>query len=476
MKFENLLFGLKWSFLERASVIVLQIILEILLARLLLPADYGILGMIAVVVAFANVFIDGGFSNALIHFQDRTVKDEAAVFYLSMFIGLLSYVILYVAAPSISLFYSRDLTLLLRVIGIGIIFNAFGVLYRAKMVIDLNFKSQTKFSILSMVVSGIAGVVLAIKGFGVWSLVAQTLIYTLLFNMFLFLNFRTVPISSLETKSLRRITGFGSKIFLSSVIHALYFNAYPVILGKVHTPQIVGLYSKANQLSVYPAGLFASVLQRVFFPYLSGMQQDQAAVYRLNLTVIKWYAMAVFPVAGLVVFFAPELIVWLLSDRWDEIVLPLQILLSAAAFFPIIILNMNILQVLGKGGLFLRTEVLTKCIGIVSLFLTFRSGFSVICCGILLQIILQWVITSIISSKILGMNSVGQLFTVSRVVLSNVFLIGFLEIIRQWTDYSGVWYTVLSIAFFAMIYLMIIRYFYLSDLLQLKHLLLKRKE
>ncbi|MBW8362834.1 MAG: lipopolysaccharide biosynthesis protein [Kaistella sp.] len=474
MKSETLISGLKWSFLERAAVIVLQIALEIVMARLLVPTDYGILGMIAVVIAFANVFVDGGFSNALIHFQDRRESDYSAVFFLSLGIGLGAYGFLFLAAPAISSFYGKDLTFMLRIIGICILFNAFGVIYRAKMIIQMNFKKQTVYSAVSMLVSGMAGIILAYMGYGVWALITQMLVYTFFYNFFLFLHHRTVPHWNIEKAALKRILGFGSNIFVSSVIHGIYFNAYPVLLGKVYPSKIVGLYTKANQLSIYPAGIFSAVLQRVFFPFLSAIQSDRAAVYQHHLRFVKFYALVFFPLAALVIFFAEPLTIWLLSESWIEIVLPLQILMLASAFFPVIILNMNIFQVVGKSGLFLRTEILTKIIGIVILFLTYQYGFIMVCYGILLQIYLQFALTSIITSHLLKQNLWAQLAVVMKILMLNGLLFAALVYLQAATGFGSLWTAPAGVLLFIIPYLVIIRYFYREDFAHMLHFLQNR--
>ena len=247
------------------------------------------------------------------------------------------------------------------------------------------------------------------------------------------------------------------------MIHAVYFNAYPVLLGKVYTSNIVGLYTKANQLSIYPAGMFSAVIQRVFFPYLAAIQSDSNTIFRHNLRFIKLYSLAVFPVVATVIFFAKPLMVFLLSDTWIDIVRPLQILLVASAFFPIIILNMNIFQVLGKSGLFLRTEILTKVIGIVILLLTFRYGFIVVCLGILLQIFTQFGITAAISSKLLKQNMWLQIFVVLKILLFTIILYLIPMLLGLTPESASTTGSILGIAVFAISYLLIIHYFYRQD-------------
>lgn len=451
MKPGTLLSGLKWSFLERASVIILQLVLEVILARLLVPEDYGILGMIMVVVAFATVFIDGGFSNALIHYQDRKEADYAAVFYLSILIGVVCYVVLFLSAPAISNFYGKDLSLMIRVIGLSILFNSFGVLYKARLSIDMNFKKQTVFSGIAMLISGVVGVLMALNSYGVWSLIVQLLIFSLLSNFFLFFHFKMVPKVNFERGAMNRILGFGSKIFVSSVLQAVYFNAYPIVLGKMYSSSIVGLYTKANQLSIYPASIFSGVLQRVFYPYLAKIQSDKMQIYAHHLKFTRIYALIAFPVAATVMYFAKPIVLTLLSSSWIDIILPLQILLASSAFFPLIILNMNIFQVLGKSSMFLKTEICTKVLGIGILFTTFKLGFMAICVGIFIQIVLQFLVTSIISSKLLNNSILSPISAslkfaaVSAILYALIFYLG-LEV------EAGLFHAVAAFFLFAILY------------------------
>ncbi len=451
MKPGTLISGLKWSFLERASVIILQLVLEVILARLLVPEDYGILGMIMVVVAFANVFIDGGFSNALIHYQDRKEADYAAVFYLSLLIGIVCYAILYFTAPAISNFYGKDLSLMIRVIGLSIVFNSFGVLYKARLSIDINFKKQTIFSGIAMLFSGIVGVFMAYTGYGVWSLIAQLLIFSFLSNFFLFFHFKMVPKVHFERVAMNRILGFGSKIFVSSVLQAVYFNAYPIVLGKMYSSSIVGLYTKANQLSIYPASIFSGVLHRVFYPYLAKIQSDKIQIYAHHLKFTRIYALIAFPIAATVIYFAKPIVLTLLSSSWLDIILPLQILLAASAFFPLIILNMNIFQVMGKSGLFLKTEIFTKILGIGILFTTFKMGFVAICIGIFIQIVLQFLVTSIISSKLLN-SSILSPISASLKLAAVCAILYVLTFYLGLSVEAGFFHAVAALVLFAILY------------------------
>lgn len=404
-----------------------------------------------VVVAFANVFIDGGFSNALIHYQDRKDADYAAVFYLSLIIGIVCYAILFLTAPAISNFYGKDLSLMIRVIGLSILFNSFGVLYKARLSIDINFKKQTVFSGIAMLISGIVGVFMAYSGFGVWSLITQLLIFSFMSNFFLFFHFKMIPKVHFERVAMNRILGFGSKIFVSSVLQAVYFNAYPIVLGRMYSSNIVGLYTKANQLSIYPASIFSGVLQRVFYPYLAKLQSDKDQIYAHHLKFTKIYSLLAFPLGATVIYFAKPIVLILLSPSWMDIILPLQILLAASIFFPLIILNMNIFQVMGKSGLFLKTEIFTKILGIAILAGTFKMGFIAICVGILAQIILQFFITSIISSKLLDNSIYSPITSALKYAVISVFFYVVIFYLGLGVD-SGFFKALAALALFVILY------------------------
>lgn len=405
-------------------MVAIQIILEIILARLLKPVDYGVLGMIMVVVAFANVFIDGGISSALIHYQDRNKYDYAVIFYSSLGIGLFSYALIYTGAPFLSKFYNNDLTFYIRIIALSIIFNSIGVLYRAKLSIRMDFKTQTLFSLISVVISGIAAVGLAYFDYGVWALIIQLIIYSVLINTFLVLSDRKIPPFVFKKHSVRRIFNFGSKIFVSSILHALYINAFPLLLGKFYNSKTVGLYTKSNQISTLPAGMFSATFQRVIYPYFVTFQNDKKRIFDLNLRFVKIYSLIVFPLVVWIFYFAHPIVVFLFSHEWEEMVMPFRFLLLSSALFPIIIMNMNIYQVTGKVNGYLFAELASKALGIIILISLYKYGFFYVCLGVFIQFFLQFIYTSISSSLLLEEPLFKQLIEILKpMILSSLILL-----------------------------------------------------
>ena len=413
--------GVFWSAVDKFAVVGIQLLFEIILARLLLPSDYGIIGMVAVFMAVAQVFVDGGFMNALIQKQDRTELDYSTVFYSSLILSVFLYVLLFFFAPLISIFYQvSKLTDIVRVLGINIIFNSIALVYRTKLSISMDFKVQAKLSVISVLLSGLLGIYLAINGFGVWALVIQSVGLYLLNTLFLILNLRWIPLLKFSKDSFEKLFGFGSKLLVAGIIQAIYSNLYTILIGKVFQVKELGLYSKSSQLTLYPSSMLTNTLQRVLYPYLSKYQDDNKDLFEFNKKYYTIVAMIFFPLfVGLSVLAKP-FVVLLLSDKWIEAVPIIQILAIAFLFYPFININMFIFQIKGQSTRFLWIEILTKITGIIILFVTLKYGILVMCYGLLAQNILQWIITSYFSDKTMNSKLFSQIRVLFPIILISI--------------------------------------------------------
>ncbi len=420
---QKLINSLKWSAFDKLLFVLIQVLLEIILARLLLPNDYGVFGMVMIVVVFANVLVDGGLSSALIHYRDRSQSDYAVVFYSSVGIGVLSYLFIYCIAPFLSNFFKLDITQYTRIIALSILFNSVGTLSRTKLSIEMDFKKHTYYSLFSLLISGAIAIYLAINEYGVISLVLQLVIYSFLFNLLLVYNGRTIPKPYFTKFSSNRLFGFGSKILSASLLHSVYLSAFPLLLGRFFPASIVGLYTKSNQITTYPAGLLTSTLQRVLYPYLVNFQNDNKRIYQFNLNFLKIFSIIVFPIIIWIIFFADWIIIFIFSERWGDLVLPFKFFVASCALMPIIILNMNIFQIVGKPNIYLYAEITSKIVGILLLFFLFRHGFLYVCIGIFLQSIFQFVITSIIAATILQAEHLEQLLVIGKIASYNLIIL-----------------------------------------------------
>lgn len=466
--------GVFWSAVDRFAVVAIQVIFEILLARLLLPSDYGLLGMVAVFIAIAHVFVDGGFMNALIQKQDRSEKDYSTVFVTSLILSLFIYIVLFFAAPAIAAFYDKEqLIPIVRVLGLNIVFNSIALVYRTKLSVSMDFKLQAKFSVLSVLISGVFGLVLAYIGFGVWALVLQLVTLYGLNTVLLMVNLRWIPRLEFSMESFKLLFGFGSKLLLASIINAIYTNLYHLLIGKVFNDHKLGLYTKSSQFTLYPSSMMTNTLQRVMYPFLSQFQEDDKKLFELNKQYYMLIAMIFFPLFFGLSMLAEPFVRLLLTDVWIEAVPLIRILSIAFLLYPLINVNMFVFQIKGMPNRFLFVEILTKVSGVIILIITLRYNLIVIAWGILLQYILQLLITSYMSDKVLRVKVFTQirllmpLLAFSCVVYLSVYFA--LELITSsWVQLLG------GMVFVVVLYGAYYMFFMKDSILFVKNKLLKQ--
>ena len=426
-KSSHLIKGIFWSSIDKFGIVLLQLVLELFLARLLMPKDYGVVGIVLVFISLAVTFSEGGFSNALIQKQDRTEEDFTAVFYFNIFTAVCIYILIFLGAPIVEKFYDIEgLSLLLRVSSVSIIFSSAVIVHRTKMNLSMDFKKQAKFSLLSVAISGFISLGLAYIGMGVWALVIQILLLNFLNCIFIWFGFTWYPKGYFYLDHLKGLFGFGSKVLLSSLIQNIYFNAYPVVIGKILSTKQLGIYSKSNQFTVMPASVLTSVLQRVLFPFFSSHQHDDEKLFKANQFYTMICCLICFPLFFTMAAVSPPLIVILFSDKWSEMVVIFALFCISYSLYPITVNNMMMFQVKNKTKLFLNLEIATKIIGAVILFLTIRKGIAYIGTGILVQQILQLIITSVIMQKMLGREVSAQLRLVAPLFLSSLTIAAFI--------------------------------------------------
>ena len=378
-----------WSAIERFSTQGVQFLFGIILARLLAPADYGVIAMLAIFLAVSQTFIDSGFANAVIRKIDRTEKDMATMFFFNIGMSLVCYTVIFLAAPFIASFYNMpELTLVLRVLALKLIFQSFSTVQVTNLTIKVDFKKQAKISLSAAILSGIVGIYFAYKGYGVWSLVIQSLFSTLYCAIVYWLAVRWHPTCFFSKDSFRYLFSYGSKIVASALINTLYNNIYALVIGKFYTPAQLGNYSKADKFAQFPSQNITGILQRVSFPVLSQLQTDQKRLRSGYVKFINLSAFLVFPLMmGLLALARPFTMV-ILTDKWENMIILLQILCLSMMWYPVHAINLNLLQVIGRSDLFLKLEIIKKIIGVAILAITLPMGILEMCIG---QIVAAWI-------------------------------------------------------------------------------------
>ncbi|KGK10161.1 lipopolysaccharide biosynthesis protein [Vibrio navarrensis] len=402
--------GLKWSAIERLATQAVQLLVMLLLARQLGPQAFGLVGMLAVFIAISQVFVDSGMTSALIRKLDRTEADFSTAFYFNIVIAVICYALLYLTAPSIARFYQQpELIELARVLGLVIMVNAFAVIQKAKLTIVMDFKTQAKASLLSVLLSSFVALITAHLGFGVWALVVQTLTFAisnvLLLNYFHF----WWPNSRFSRQSFNDLFGFGSKLLLSGLIDSLFQNIYQLVIGKQFSATDVGYFTQANQLVRTPATTMVTIIQKVTYPLLSGIQREPQRLNCAYLLIIRLAAVVSFPLLIGLATTADILLPLVLGEQWQPAVILVSILSIGFLLYPIHSINLNYLQVKGRSDLFLKLEIIKKIITTLILFITVPYGVTVICIGMVVQSYLALVINTYYNGKLGNLGLIKQL-------------------------------------------------------------------
>lgn len=416
--------GLIWSMVENFSTQCVSFIFSIILARLLCPSDYGIVAMITIFFAVAQAFVDSGFANALIRKNNRTEKDLSTCFYFNIVVGLFAYIVFFIAAPWIANFYNQPiLTMIIRLESVTMFLNSLCIVQQALLTIQINFKTQAKISLASTIISGIIGVILAYKGFGVWALVWQG-ISNALVRMILLWTFSTWrPRYGFSKESFHYLFGYGSKLLASGLLDTTYNNIYPIIIGKLFTPADLGYFSRAQGLATLPSSNLTSVLQRVTFPVLSEIQDDIKRLETNYRKLLKMSAFIIFPLMMLLAAIARPLVDILLTDKWDNCVIYLQILCVALMWHPIHAINLNLLQVKGRSDLFLRLEIIKKILGVIIILITFSMGLKAMCIGLAINSIIALAINTFYTGKLISIGFISQVKDLLPIILSSILLL-----------------------------------------------------
>lgn len=402
--------GFIWNALDSIGTQAIALVIALTLANILGPNVFGLVAMLVIFMAIANVFVNSGFNEALIRKLDRSEADFATTFYFSLAVAIAAYVILFVCAPYIAQFYQQaELILLTRVLAITIVINTFAAIPRVKLTVDLNFKTQAKCNLVALVISGTLALVLAYLGFGVWALVGQQLSLALV-NV-LMLNFLAPwwPKQNFSNKSFKDLFGFGSKLLLSGLLDTIYNNVYGLIIGKQFSALQLGLFSQAEKLSSIPAMTLTGVIQKVTYPMLSAMQHDTKKLDAYFLLTLQFAAFIIFPVMFGISIIAKPLIDILLGPEWQGSADLISIITMALALYPIHAINLNMLKVKGRSDLFLKLEVIKKVIITLILIVTVPMGIKAMCIGMVISSYLALFINTYYTGKLSSLTADKQL-------------------------------------------------------------------
>ena len=427
--------GMGWSALENVTRLGVTFMVSIVLARLLSPEEYGLIGILTIFIAIFNAIVDSGFTNALIRKQDATDADYSTVFYTNLVLSVVLAVVLYFCAKPISVFFERpELVSLTQVMSSVVIINALSLVQRVRTTKAIDFKTQTKITFISSVGSGIIGIVMAYMGYGVWSLVGQQISNQLLTTLFFWIYNKWMPKLVFSWASFKEMWAFGSKLLASGLIDTAWKEVYQVVIGKCYSPATLGLYTRAKQFADLCSSNLTSVVQRVSYPVLSSIQDDRVRLKAGYQRVIKTTMLPTFVLMLGMSACAEPMIYVLIGEQWLECVLMLHIICTYGMLYPLHALNLNMLQVQGRSDLFLKLEIIKKIIGVGPLLLGIFVNIYWMLAGTLVTSLISYYLNAYYSGPFLNYSIKEQVkdilpsFGVAVTMAVPVFVMSFIPL------------------------------------------------
>ena len=402
--------GLGWSALDNAARYGMQFFIGIVLARLLSPDDYGLLGLVGIFTVVCTALVNGGFTTALIRKKDATDDDFNTAFICNLTMSLLLYTVTFFCAPLIADFFNREeLIPLVRVSSLGLIIGAFGLVQQTRLTKRIDFKTQTKITLIASAASGVVGISMALMDFGVWALVAQQLTSHTLRTIQLYIYNRWLPQLRFSKESFHNLFGFGWKMMVSALIDTIWKELYQVVVGKFYSPATLGQYTRGQHYAKLFSQNLTTVVQRVTYPVLSSIQDDKermVSAYRRIIRTSMFITAVALCFLGAV---SEPLIYCMIGPKWHEASTYLPLICLSSTLYPLHAINLNMLQIQGRSDLFLGLEIIKKIIGLAPLFIGAFVGIMPMLWTNIVTGIIAYFLNSYYSGRLLGYSSWMQL-------------------------------------------------------------------
>lgn len=395
--------GTMWSAVENVTRMGVTFVVSIILARLLSPEEYGLIGILTIFIAIFNAIVDSGFTNALIRKQNATDTDYSTVFYTNLVLSVILAAALFFCAKPIAEFFERpELVALTKVMSSVVVINALSLVQRARTTKAIDFKTQTKITFISSIGSGAIGIAMAYMDYGVWSLVGQQISNQLFSTILFWIYNRWFPKLIFSLSSFKEMWAFGSKLLASRLVDTAWQEIYQVVIGKCNSPATLGLYTRAKQFADLCSSNLTTVVQRVSYPVLSSIQDDRVRLKLAYQRVIKTTMLPTFVLMMGVAVCAESMILVLIGEQWLECVPMLQIICTYGMLYPLHALNLNMLQVQGRSDLFLKLEVIKKIIAVGPLLLGIFVDIYLMLAGSLLTSLISYYLNAYYSGPFLN--------------------------------------------------------------------------
>lgn len=459
--------SLIWKLMERGGVQGIGFLVSIILARLLTPEEYGLIALVTVFITLANVFVQTGFNTALIQKKNVDDTDFSTIFYVSLLIASCLYAVLYFTAPSISGFYNQPkLIPVIRILAIILFFGAINSVQIAFVSREMLFKKLFYSSMGSVVASGVIGVAMAYRGFGVWSLVGQQITNQFLTTLIMWFTVKWRPRLLFSLTKLGELFSYGSKILMASLIDALYIDLRSLVIGRIYSPQVLGFYNRGKQFPTIIVNNIDGSIQSVMLPTYSSHQDDKKRIKSIMKRSISISSFVVIPLMVGLAVVAEPLVKIVLTDKWLPSVPYMQIYCIAYAIRPLLTANIQAIKGLGHSGTFLRMEILSKVVGVIILIVSVQFGVLAIAWGVLLSSIISVFLYTYPNSKLIDYNLSEMLRDISPACILSIIMAFFIHLIK-YVNLPIIIVLIMQIMIGGVIYFMVAWIFKIDSLLYL---------
>ena len=402
--------GVIWSLVQRFGVMTISFCTNLVLARLLTPDDYGVIGMLMIFISISNTFIDGGFGTALIQKKDPTQEDYSTIFFWNVIASILLTIILYFSSPLISKFYKMPLLAdVLKVMGTVLIINAFSVVQTNILHKNLQFKKLATINIIANIIASSIAIIMALRGLGVWSLVFRNLSCSLIIAIILWVTTKWRPIAALRLDSLRTLGKFGGMILLANLVETIYTEFQGLVIGKAFSAKTLGYYTQAKRLEEIPTSGISAAVNQASFPIYAQLQNDKNALRSAVRKYTRALSYLVIPLYFILIIIAEPLINILFTEKWNASVNLFRILCFIGMVYPLNTVNTNVIKSLGKGKLYFNLQLWKRVLGIILILLSVRYGLYAMMWALVITAYAIFIVNALFSDKMIGYNWIRQI-------------------------------------------------------------------
>jgi teichuronic acid exporter len=407
---EKTITGFKWSFIDNVGKYGGQFIIGIILTRLLTPEDFGLIGMITIFIVIGQSLTNSGFGQALIQKKNADNTDFSTVFYFNILASSTIYLIIFLSAPLIARFYNQpEIIPLVKVICLAFVIDAIGRIHQVYLEKQLDFKSPSIIGVTSVLISGAISITMAYLGFGVWALVANTVIRSAAATVMLWIISSWRPLIVFSKRSLKTLFMFGSKILVAGLMQSFFHNIYYLIIGRFFSAQSLGYYTRAASFKDMPVSTITIIIQKVTFPVFSTIQDDDDKLISGYTKAIRMLLVVVMPFMVMIFITSRPLIFLVLGEKWMPVVPYLKVMVLYGWIYVLYTINNQIITVKGRSDYYLQMQVLDKVFIIISILVTYRYGIMAMIYGHMAATVLAYLIESFYLKKVIDISLAYQL-------------------------------------------------------------------